>query len=271
MDSIAQLSTPPTSPLACEPATPSLSRREFSRKTLGSILTFTLLETLCRNDLFAAEVKPIINQWVAKLDTLGHDVQDQKLGQIEWQKQVEALFANVSLPDLLTLINFDKLTSNLALPDNGAKSLSFKFPEVEGIPRDLVFGRQIFGLKKNRSVVPHGHNNMATAFLVLKGELHGRHYDRLEDAADHYLIRPTIDRNFKPGEHSSVSDEKDNIHWFKANTEPSFIFNIHVLNVRPGNEAPTGRVYLNPQGEKLADGTIRAAKLNHTEAHKLFG
>ena len=43
-------------------------------------------------------------------------------------------------------------------------------------------------MKKGRSVVPHGHDNMATGFLVLKGDFRGRHYDRLEDHADHYLI-----------------------------------------------------------------------------------
>src|SRR5438874_1237195 len=81
---------------------------------------------------------------------------------------------------------------------------------------DLIFGRQIFAMARGRSVVPHGHDNMATGFLVLKGTLRGRHYDRVEDHKDHYLIRPTIDRSFKPGEYSTVSDHKDNVHWFTA-------------------------------------------------------
>ena len=88
-----------------------------------------------------------------------------------------------------------------------------------GLPKNPVFGRQIFAMKKGRSVVPHGHDNMATGFLVLKGDFRGRHYDRLEDHADHYLIRPTIDRAFKPGEFSTISDHKDNIHWFTAESE----------------------------------------------------
>src|SRR5206468_4696834 len=111
---------------------------------------------------------------------------------------------------------------------------------------------------KGRSVVPHGHNNMATAFLILKGDLHGRHYDRLEDQKEHVLIKPTIDRPFKPGECSTVSDYKDNVHWFQATSESAFIFNIHVLNVRPDSGEATGRVYLDPNGEKLKDGLIRA-------------
>ena len=99
----------------------------------------------------------------------------------------------------------------------------------------------------------------------------GRHYDRLEDGKDYYIIRPTIDRSFGPGGYSTVSDYKDNIHWFQAVSESAFIFNIHVLNVTPGSKLPTGRVYLNPNGEKLTGKLIRAPKLSYKEAHKLFG
>ena len=69
-------------------------------------------------------------------------------------------------------------------------------------------------------MVPHGHNNMATAFIILKGDFHGRHYDRLEDEQDHVIIRSTIDKQFGPGGFSTISDFKDNVHWFKATSEP---------------------------------------------------
>ncbi len=248
-----------------------LTRRMFSKQTLGSMLTFSLLETLFGNDLFADAVRPLTSKWVADLDALGRDVKEQRILQIDWQQKVEELFARVSLPDLLKFIDFDKLTRGVKMARSGARSLRFKFPEVEGIPKDLVFGKQIFALKKGRSVVPHGHNNMATAFLAIGGELHGRHYDRLEDAEDHFIIRPTIDRTFSPGEFSSVSDYKDNVHWFKANTEPAYIFNIHILNTRPDSKVKTGRVYVNPDGEKLKGGLIRAPRISYSEAHKLFG
>ena len=41
--------------------------------------------------------------------------------------------------------------------------------------------------------------------------------------------------------------------------------------VRPGSSEPTGRVYLDPNGEKLKDGLIRARLLGHKEAHELYG
>ena len=126
-------------------------------------------------------------------------------------------------------------------------------------------------MKPGRSVVPHGHNNMATAFLILKGNFQGRHFDRLQDEKDHLIIRPTIDRRFGPGEASSVSDFKDNIHWFTAQDDVGYIFNIHVMDVNPNAGSSTGRVYLDPNGEKLSDGTIRARRVNYDEVNKLYG
>ena len=80
---------------------------------------------------------------------------------------------------------------------------------IEGAPAQPAFGKQIFGVKQGRSVIPHGHSNMCTGFIVLKGTFRGRHYDRLEDDGQFMIIRPTVDRPFGIGEHSTVSDYKD--------------------------------------------------------------
>ena len=140
----------------------------------------------------------------------------------------------------------------------------------------LVLGRkrdgQIFAMRKGRSVVPHGHDNMATGFLVLKGKFRGRHYDRLEDHTDHYIIRPTIDREFRPGEFSTISDHKDNVHWFtNLAKEPGFVFNIHVVDTNPENPKKPGRVYVDPQGEKIAGGLIKAPKISYGKVNQLYG
>lgn len=248
-----------------------LNRREFARNTLGSLLSYSLLETMFRKEAFADEIKPVAIKWLADLNSLAADVRGQKIPQIEWQKQVEALFKKIEIADVLKLIDFEAITKDLKIVDNGANSLRPKFPKVEGLPTEYVFGRQVFALKKDRSVVPHGHNNMATAFLILKGDMRGRLYDRLKDEKEHILIKPTVDRAFKAGETSSISDDKDNVHWFQATSETAFIFNIHVLEVRPGGGESTGRVYLDPNGEKIAGGLIRAKRLEHKQAHEIYG
>jgi hypothetical protein len=226
------------------------------------------LETLFAGDAFADSIKPVAAKWLADLNQLGNDVKDKKLEQIAWQKKVEELFAQCNLPDLLKFIDFDKLTNNVKFRDHGELSLRAKFPAVEGLPTNLVFGHQVFALKKDRSVVPHGHVNMATAFLILKGDFHGRHFDRLEDAEQFMIIQPTIDRAFTVGECSTISDYKDNVHWFKATSDTGFIFNIHVNGITAGR---SGRVYIDPNGEKLAGGKIKARKVGAEEVIRLYG
>jgi hypothetical protein len=249
----------------------NLSRREFAKNTLGALLTYSLLETLCTREVFAAEMKKLAAAWMKDLNQLGLDVKGQKLTQIQWQEKIDELYQQVDLADLLKFLDFGKLTANLKLKDEGELSLRAKFPQVAGLPTNLVFGHQIFALKKDRSVVPHGHNNMATAFLILQGEFAGKHYDRLEDAGQFMIIKPTIDRQFKPGEHSTVSDYRDNVHWFKATTERAFIFNIHVMDVNPASKQRTGRVYIDPDGEMLAGGRIKARRLSTTAAFNKYG
>ncbi len=249
-----------------------LGRREFTQRALGSLLTFALIDTVRAGDVFASAIRPLMRHWIADLDALGREVKDRKIKQVEWQAKVEELFSKVDLADFLKLIDFETIVKKgEAYKGLGAASLSANFPQVEGIPTKLIFGRQIFALKKGRSVVPHGHNNMATCFLILKGQLQGRHYDRLEDQKEHLIISPTIDKEFGPGGTSSISDVKDNIHWFKALSDSAFIFNIHLIGVSPGLKAPTGRVYVDPAGEKLEGGKIRARLIEHDEADKLYG
>jgi hypothetical protein len=245
-----------------------LTRRDFQQQAIGSLLTWSLLDTLFSRDAFSKEVKPITASWLADLNSWSQDLKGRKLEPLQWQQKVEQLYETVDLPDLLTFIDFENLAKTVKPKERGELSLKAKLPLVEGLPTELVFGHQIFALNKDRSVVPHGHDNMATAFLILKGDFHGRHYDRLEDDIDHMIITPTIDRDFGPGGCSTVTDVKDNVHWFKAKSDDSFIFNIHVMSVKPGR---TGRVYIDPNGENLSGGRIKAKKIDHVQANTLYG
>jgi hypothetical protein len=247
------------------------SRRSFNRTILSSLIGYGLIETLVAGDLLADTVKPIINRWVLDLQALGRELKDQRLSDIEFQNKLEELYKKVELDELVRLIDLDRLAQRAKLPDNGAASLAFDLSKVDGLPKRLVFGKQIFGLKKGRSVVPHGHDNMCTGFVVLRGTFRGRHYDRVEDHDDHYLIKPTIDRTFKPAEFSTVSDHRDNVHWFQAESETGFIFNIHVDNYDPINPKTANRVYVDPEGEKVRGGLIVARKIGSSACHKKYG
>lgn len=250
----------------------SLSRRDLGRSTLATVLGYAFLETVFIGEAFSDEMKQIARKWMADINALSLDLKGQKLEQTVWQSKVEELFATVDLAEFLKFIDFDKLAASAKIPKSGEASLRAKFPQVEGLPTSFAFGHQVFALGKGRSVVPHGHNNMATAFLILKGDFRGRLFDRLDDPdADTMIIRPTVDQKFTVGQSSTISDEKNNVHWFEAETEGSYIFNIHVNNITPNFPRPTGRVYVDPNGEKLSDGRIKARKIGSDEVYKLYG
>ena len=250
---------------------PIATRREFTRHALQSLTALALLEGLAAHRLFGKDVAPIVDAWFKEMNAISKDVADHKLKDVAFQKSLEELYSRADLPALLKTLDFEKIAAGVNYPALGAKSLPVDFKNVSGLPTNLVFGRQIFAMNKGRSIIPHGHDNMATGFLVLNGTLQGRHWDRVEDHKDHYLIRPTIDRTFKPGEFSTVSDHKDNIHWFTADSDHAFVFNIHVNHTDPGNPKSPGRIYLDPLGEKVAGGLIKAPKITYGKANQMYG
>jgi hypothetical protein len=247
------------------------SRRQFSAQVLGSLVTYGLIETLWSRDLLADEVKPTVGDWLKDLVAMCKDLKGQKLTDLEFQKKMEALYMKVNLKELVTLVKLDDIEKKVKLPDSGASSSGIDFKAIDGLPADVGFGRQIFGCKKGRSIVPHGHLNMCTGFIVLKGEWEGKHFDRIETEKEHFVIKPTIDQKFVAGGVSTISDHKDNIHWFKAVSDVGFIFNVHVVGYDNTIKGNSGRLYLDPDGEKLKGGLIRAKKMTSEECHKKYG
>lgn len=249
-----------------------ISRRVFTQSSLSLLMTTSLLELLFERGAFAASIEPITAKWLRDVNDLCGDVKGSRITQAAWQQKLEELLGRVELKEMLSLLDFERMEQVAKFRERGEASLRATFPDVEGVPRELVFGKQIFALRKDRSVVPHGHNNMATAFYILKGGFHGRHYDRVNDEPDHMIIRPTIDRPFTVTEYSTVTDFKDNVHWFKATSETAFIFNMHVLGVDSGDPRKrTGRVYVDPDGEKISGGLVKARVISAGEAVKKYG
>jgi hypothetical protein len=247
------------------------TRRTFHGRLLGSLMTYGLIETLFHRDLLADSVKPVIRKWLVDLNDLSRSLKDHKLKDVDFQTKLEDLYKTVDLAELCGLLELERISSTVKFPERGAASIGIDLSKVEGLPGRLVFGKRIFAVREGRSIVPHGHDNMCTGFIVLRGDFLGRHYDRVEDNKDHYLIRPTIERVFKPGECSTISDHKDNVHWFKGSSPTGFIFNIHVIGYNPDNTKQGSRVYIDPEGEKTGGGLVVAKKITSAEAHKKYG
>jgi hypothetical protein len=247
-----------------------LSRRTFVKDAMSSLLTFSLLETLYKNDLFAAAIKPVTDRWVKEVDQISRDLRGHEIEQDVWQKKIEELFSRIDLTDLLRFIDFDRLTKKIEFPDDRAETRDVSFPKVKGMPAKFSFIGRIFALAKGRAIVPHGHQNMVSGHLIIKGEMRVRHYERVQDEPGHLIIRPTIDRNSIPGDATTISDGKDNVHWLRATSETAFTFDVIVPDLNPAD--PTRIDFIDPEGgDKLKDGLIRARRIEAVEAFKIYG
>ena len=249
----------------------NLSRRTFTQNMLGSLLTFSLVKSLSTADALATPLKPIVRTWLIEMEQVTKGLRERKVEPIEWQRQIESLLYRVELKDLLAAIDYETLAKTANFPADHESAENVNFSQHEGLPSELTFAPYFYAMKKGVSIVPHGHRNMASMHMILKGQAHGRHFERVSDEPEHLLIKLTKDRVMGIGEPSTISDQKDNIHWFKALTEPVFMFNIGVFGINP-SAAFTGREYVDPLGgEKLKDGLIRARRLDVKEAYKLYG
>ncbi|ROZ78294.1 hypothetical protein [Ramlibacter sp. WS9] len=241
---------------------------------MGSLLTLALAGAVCRAHALGGNVKPLVRRWLHDMEGACAAVASGRMLQVEWQAMIGALLERVDMKDLLRAISFDQLAERavrVPLPADHESVRRIYFDRKEGLPDSLHFSAYLFALKKGVSVVPHGHHNMVTMHMMLKGSAHARHFDRVSDDAESMVIRPTADKLIAPGEVTSISDDKDNIHWFKALTEPVFMFNIGVARVDPSK--PFGdRDYVDPMGgEALGGGLVRARRLAKSQAYRLYG
>ncbi len=208
---------------------------------------------------------------LAELDATSRALVEAQIDGLEWQSRVEALFARADHRDLRSAIALDWKAIELATREAGQVTFPLEPGDLTGGPSDPAFRRKLFCFQRGHAIVPHGHRNLVSAFLVLDGSFRGRHFDRIRDEPDAIVIRPTDDRSFSPGDGAAISDQRNNVHWFTALEDQSRLFNVSVTipssrrDPRYVSTDATGRVYLDPEGEALEGGLIRAPRASFSQ------
>ena len=67
----------------------SLSRRDFAKRSLQTILSLSLLEHLCKGELLAQEAKLTAVKWLNEINQIGLELRGGKLDAIVWQLEVD--------------------------------------------------------------------------------------------------------------------------------------------------------------------------------------
>lgn len=246
-----------------------MHRRDFTKSILSTVTSYALIDSLFTTNAFASAIKPIADKWAISLNEYCADLRKQAISPAEWQLKVESLYQKIELEEILKFIDFEHLIEGFEYPDLGVRTKQVKFPKLEGLPENTVFLKKIFGMKKDRAIIPHGHSNMASAHLILKGEMHLRHYEKIRQDEQHLIIKPTIDKIAKVGENSSISDEKDNVHWFIANSETAFTFDVLMLDLKEKEyDIHNLDIY---KKQNLSDGTMRVPIMDVETALKKYG
>lgn len=243
------------------------TRRELGAALVAAATTFGLVAALGPRRALAAPLRAPIEGWLRELRTLAADLRGRRLSDLEFEAQIAALLRRVELADLAAAIDLDVLTRDLVPPERGAAGLDLGAL----VPAGVGLRTRLFVCREGRSIVPHGHVNLCTGALVLRGRWRGRHYDRVETRGDFHTLRPTRDRELAPGEVSTVSDHQNNVHWFEATTEVAVLFNAHVAGYDPHLRGSPGRIYLDPAGPPRGDGLIDAPTMTHADCLAKYG
>jgi hypothetical protein len=246
------------------------TRRAFAERVLKTLVTYALGDAVVSSHALASAQSHQARLWSGEINDISAQLRKQTLSVTEWQDRVERVFASVDLPELLTRMDFYRLQRTFDMPDNGANWMNLDFRRVAGMPENLSYTTRLFGMRRGRSIVPHGHHNLVSGHLVIKGDLHVRNFERMRDESDSLVIRPTVDKTVSVRDCSTQSSNRNNVHWFTALSDTAFTFDVIVPDLDPAQ--PSGMDFIDPlHAEKLGDGSLRARRLRPDDARRMYG
>lgn len=245
-----------------------MNRRTFSKTMLTTVLGWSLIDFLSLPGLLAKPLREKHQDFVRALHARSLDLREERISPRDWQDAIEALLRDVDLDDLFKAIDFEHLRKGFPFADLGVATRPIQLDLPQGMEK-LSFHWKVFGVQEGRAIIPHGHANMASAHLVLDGRFDLRHYDLLLKEKEHLIMRPTIHQESSRGEVSSISDEHNNIHWFRTLSRHAFTLDVIMTDLQ-------GKAYDiynidSYEAESIDEGLLRAPILDVETALKKYG
>lgn len=240
---------------------------DLDRRSLLSFLGVALIEFAAGCSSLRRPVRSAASAWLVEIDGACAALRSGEISQSDWQSATEATLRDTDLSTLLAEVEFERIAAELRLPDLGVTTQ--RISRLESAFPDRCFIAKIFGVQRDRAIIPHGHKNMASAHLVLSGEFEIRQFDRISETADHMVIRQTVDEIAPVGSVSSISDEKNNVHWLRATSDRAYTLDLIVSNLA---DRPFEIHNIDPQaGRRINASDLTVPKLNVDEALRKYG
>ncbi len=241
----------------------------YTRRRVLCLAPAAMLYALGSREALAAPLQAHVFEGLARMNECSAELRSHAITPEAWQDQMAALVARLDLDEVVAALDLSALRDALELPDDRARARVLRFPELQQAMDDAGVRLRLFGLSPGRAIVPHGHHDLVSMHWVLAGGLHARHYDRVTQTRTHMVLRPTIDRVLRPGMATTVSDERDNVHWFVAVDGPAYSLGVTVSRLH--DHGPHGRVYVDPRAAEREGDRLRAPILSPREARRRYG
>src|SRR5262245_49667772 len=148
----------------------ALDRRRF----VQSFATAAALGTILRAQALSA-APASLERWAQDVADLNRALSMGNIALTDWQDRIALLHAGVELGELKRYLDFDRLTAAMSFPSKLAETADPELPKninVDGIERRWFI--RFFGMRKGGAVIPHVHNNMVSAHLVVDGQFRAR-------------------------------------------------------------------------------------------------
>ena len=258
-----------------EDARPSPLRVD-RRELLETFAGVVLLSALSATPVWAQGRPADITAWARDLVGLKEDLRTGRIDVLAWQVEVERLNGQVPVHELTTYLDVDALTRGFDYDSNLAEIAN------PVLPTDLVGDSgmsgwfiRVFAMRRGGAIIPHVHNNMVSAHLVISGGFHARTHDRVRDVEGAVLLSPTQDGVIGIGDVISMSDRRNNQHWLIAQHDRSMTFDVGIVGLPSswayGHAANSyNMIFVDPTAPPERDGTIVAPILNFDQARTKF-
>jgi hypothetical protein len=254
-----------------------MAARDANRREFLMISGMTILiGALAKSSAWAGGRPAAMDAWARQVVGLKDDLLSGRIGVADWQSRIELLNRSVPLAELTAYLDIDGLTRDFKYPSLLADIANPVLPPdivgEAGMKRWFV---RIFGMRQGGAIIPHVHNEMVSAHLVVSGSFRARTHDRIRDLSDAVVLRQTRDAELTPGEIISMSDKRDNQHWLVAKENRSITFDVGIVDVPASwsyglkaNEY--NMIFVDPTNPPQSDGTIVAPILTFEQAKAKF-
>ena len=240
---------------------------DLDRRSLMRLLGIALVELAAGCSSSRPPSRAAASSWLREID---HQCGQLRIGLIsprEWQSAMETALEGADLKALLTELDFDQVVSNFNYPDLGVAMK--RISRLENAFPGHSFVAKIFGAQRDRAIIPHGHRNMASAHLILNGEFGLRQFDKVSETESQMVIRQTVDEAAPIGSVSSISDEKNNVHWLRATTHRAYSLDLIVIDLA---DRPFEIHNIDPQAaQRISTTDLEVPKIDVEEALRKYG